>query len=292
MLGFWSGFEKQAMKEVASVGIIDVDGRKLLMGKRKDNGRWTNPGGHLEKGESPIKGAIREVHEEAGIRLHEDDLIHLKSKTVTKPGGEKLKIHAYKVFFGSDRLPRTTTKNDPDEEVFGWKWIPMPGGLPKAIRSNLHVPLGRNILLDNLNLSEPDETLKPSGSIKTAFWTGFQKEAAAIDSLLRQSRKMGRSGLHGGRRELSEKLTRELPQQAAQYGEKLKKKDDEKRASDKLPGGRADGEGDSNFHPKGLKKGQRHEMEHTDSPSLAKEIAKDHLKEDKAYYDKLEKIEK
>lgn len=178
MLDFWSGFEKRAMKEVATVGIIDVDGRKLLMGKRKDNGRWTNPGGHLEEGESPIVGAIREVHEEAGIRLGDDDLIHLKSKVVTKPGGEKLKIHAFKVFFGSDRLPKTTTRNDPDEEVHGWKWVPMPGGLPKDIRENLHVPLGRNVLLDNLNLSEPNETLKPSTALKTAFWAGFVKGVA------------------------------------------------------------------------------------------------------------------
>jgi 8-oxo-dGTP pyrophosphatase MutT (NUDIX family) len=178
MRDFWEGFQKRAMKEVATVGIIDVDGRKLLMGKRKDNGRWTNPGGHLDPGETPIHGAIREVKEEAGISLGEDDLIHIKSKTVTKPGGEKLKIHAFKVFFGSDRLPRTTTRNDPDDEVHGWKWIPMPGGLPKEIRDNLHVPLGRNILLDSLNLSEENETLKPAGGLKEAFWRGFRKGAA------------------------------------------------------------------------------------------------------------------
>lgn len=177
MREFWSGFKKEAMKQVASVGIIDVGGRKLLMGKRKDNGRWTNPGGHLEKGESPIEGAIREVKEEAGITLHEDDLIHLKSKVVTKPGGEKLKIHAFKVFFGSDRLPKTTTKNDPDEEVHSWQWFPMAGGLPAHVRTNLHVPLGRNILLDNLNLSASNETLKPAEGLKVAFWNGFLKGA-------------------------------------------------------------------------------------------------------------------
>lgn len=178
MRRFWSGFQKEAMRQVATVGLIDVDGRKLLMGLRKDNGRWTNPGGHLEKGESPIRGAIREVKEESGIKINEDDLVHLKSRVVTKPGGEKLKIHAFKVFFGSDRLPKTTTKHDPDEEVHEWKWIPMAGGLPKDVRSNLHVPLGRNVLLDNLNLSEPNETLKPAAGLKTAFWQGFQKGVA------------------------------------------------------------------------------------------------------------------
>jgi 8-oxo-dGTP pyrophosphatase MutT (NUDIX family) len=182
MRGFWQGFEKRAMKEVATVGIIDVDGRKLLMGKRRDNGKWTTPGGHLDKGEKPLQGAIREVFEEAGIRLGEDDLIHLKSRTINKytPSGpgEKMKVHAYKVFFGSDRLPKTTVRNDPDEEVHGWQWVPMAGGLPKEIREALHVPLGRNILLDNLNLSEPNETLKPAEGLKRVLEGSKGKDAA------------------------------------------------------------------------------------------------------------------
>lgn len=112
-----------------------------------------------------------------------------------------------------------------------------------------------------------------------------------IGGFWKNTRKMGRSGFQSSSSEIAEKLKREVPQQAAQHGDKLKK-DEEKKAADKLPGGKADGEPDSSFHPKDLKKGERHEMEHTDSPSMAREIAKDHLKEDKAYYDKLEKIEK
>src|SRR4051812_2730528 len=106
MQAFWGGFEKRAMKEVATVGIIDIDGRKILMGKRRDNGKWTGPGGHLEGKEKPIDGAIRETWEEAGIRLGDDDLIHVKSKLIKKPAGEKLRVHAFKVFVGTDHLPR------------------------------------------------------------------------------------------------------------------------------------------------------------------------------------------
>lgn len=40
-----------------------------------------------------------------------------------------------------------------------------------------------------------------------------------------------------------------------------------------------------------LKKGIKVEMEHTNDPKIAKEIAMDHISEDPAYYDKLEKIE-
>lgn len=177
MSGFWSGFQKRAMKEVSTVGIIDVDGRKLLMGKRKDNQKWTTPGGHLDPKEKPIDGAVREVFEESGIRLGDDDLIHVKSKTIRKytPSGpgEKMRIHAFKVFFGSGRLPKTTIRHDPDEEVYGWKWVPMAGGLPKDIRGNLHVPLGKNVLLDNLNLSPADETLKPAEGLAKAAQAAF-----------------------------------------------------------------------------------------------------------------------
>lgn len=41
-----------------------------------------------------------------------------------------------------------------------------------------------------------------------------------------------------------------------------------------------------------LKRGIKVEMEHTNDPSIAREIAKDHLMEDPDYYDKLEKMEK
>jgi 8-oxo-dGTP pyrophosphatase MutT (NUDIX family) len=170
MQGFWTGFEKSAMKQVSTVGIIAIDGKKILMGKRKDNQKWTTPGGHLDKGEKPIKGAIRETWEESGIDLDEDDLIHVKSITVKKPDGEKLKVHAFKAFLGSDELTKPTTENDPDDEVYSWKWVKMKPHLPKDILDNLHVPLGRNVLLDNLGI-------KPlAGEAKTAFWAGFTKE--------------------------------------------------------------------------------------------------------------------
>ena len=69
----------------------------------------------------------------------------------------------------------------------------------------------------------------------------------------------------------------------------------EKRAfkhKDQLPGGPADKKKPSDFDPKQLRKGQKHEMEHTTDPALAKEIASDHLAEKPRYYEKLLKAEK
>jgi septum formation protein len=51
-------------------GIIFSDGKKILLLKRAskgDNfGKWSIPGGKVEKGESPIDGAKRESKEECG----------------------------------------------------------------------------------------------------------------------------------------------------------------------------------------------------------------------------------
>lgn len=65
-----------------------------------------------------------------------------------------------------------------------------------------------------------------------------------------------------------------------------------KKAADELHGGAADGMPDSKFPQKALAQGAKHEHEHTDDDQIAKEIAKDHLQEDPAYYEKVEEIEK
>jgi shikimate kinase len=72
----------------------------------------------------------------------------------------------------------------------------------------------------------------------------------------------------------------------------LQKLQSQQKQADLLSGGEADGKADNKFSKKELTRGTRHEHEHTDNDQIAKEIAKDHLSEDAAYYDKQEKIEK
>lgn len=61
--------------------------------------------------------------------------------------------------------------------------------------------------------------------------------------------------------------------------------------SELLEGGIADNATDSQFDADALQKGIETELEHTSNTQMAKEIAKDHLTEDPAYYDKLPTIE-
>jgi hypothetical protein len=59
-----------------------------------------------------------------------------------------------------------------------------------------------------------------------------------------------------------------------------------------LKGGLADKVPDGAFNTRALQKGIKVEMEHTSDKRVAKEIAKDHLKENPKYYEYLEKMEK
>jgi len=64
-----------------------------------------------------------------------------------------------------------------------------------------------------------------------------------------------------------------------------------KTSADKIPGGKADDKPISQFDPAQIAKGKKVEMEHTDDPQLAKEIASDHLEEFGDYYTELDKME-
>ena len=65
------------MNTVAKVVIIDNDNNYLLM-KRSDHPTFDEdadlPGGTMEQGESSHDAAIREVQEEAGIKLNSEDI--------------------------------------------------------------------------------------------------------------------------------------------------------------------------------------------------------------------------
>jgi hypothetical protein len=61
--------------------------------------------------------------------------------------------------------------------------------------------------------------------------------------------------------------------------------------TDLLPGGRADRLRPGDFDRRQLAIGTRHELEHTRDRRLAREIAMDHLAEDRDYYRKLAKME-
>ena len=63
-----------SIKPAAAVAIIN-DKKELLMLHRKDNKKWTMPGGTMEFGESMTECALREVKEESGLNVEIKDII-------------------------------------------------------------------------------------------------------------------------------------------------------------------------------------------------------------------------
>jgi len=63
-----------SIKPAAAVAIFDKHDRLLLL-KRKDNYKWTMPGGTMDFGESLADCAIREVKEETGLDIEIVDTV-------------------------------------------------------------------------------------------------------------------------------------------------------------------------------------------------------------------------
>jgi 8-oxo-dGTP diphosphatase len=57
-----------SIRPAAAVALFDSAGNLLLL-RRKDNDKWTMPGGTLEFGESLTESATREVREETGFQI-------------------------------------------------------------------------------------------------------------------------------------------------------------------------------------------------------------------------------
>jgi 8-oxo-dGTP diphosphatase len=63
-----------SVKPAAAVALFDGEGRILLL-RRKDNDKWTMPGGTMDFGESLGQCAVREVREETGFDIEISGLI-------------------------------------------------------------------------------------------------------------------------------------------------------------------------------------------------------------------------
>lgn len=137
-VNFYRGSFKRASehsKRVSTVAIIK-DG-KLLMGKRRDNGKWTTPGGHLNEGENPFSGALREVKEETGLEL---DAKKLKRLNTIK--NDKLSVYGW-LYDADGEDISTSMKDDPDGEVHRWLFVDSKTKEDK----DLHVPRSKNNVL-------------------------------------------------------------------------------------------------------------------------------------------------
>lgn len=83
-----------------SVWMMNQNGEILLqkraMSKKQHPGKWSIVAGHIQAGETPIQGAIRETKEEVGIDVLEDELELIECK---KEEGDFPEVRQYNNYF-------------------------------------------------------------------------------------------------------------------------------------------------------------------------------------------------
>lgn len=126
--------------------IIVRRGDDILMGKRRDNGRWTLPGGHIEDNESHHQGAVRELMEETGLEAKK--LKFIGGRVVEPKQGQSVQLNIYQ--HHADPKARPTNKIDPDKEIQSFRWVSMKEPLDEEIAGNLQHP--GNAALQHLGL--------------------------------------------------------------------------------------------------------------------------------------------
>lgn len=111
--------------------VINTDG-EVLLGKRREDGIWTGPGGSSEGSETPEETLKREAFEEAQLEIYNYCLTPLP--TLTAADGKPVFCYLYAPVWEIDcqrhldptkkaKRVNLNVNLDPDREVPEWKWF-------------------------------------------------------------------------------------------------------------------------------------------------------------------------
>jgi 8-oxo-dGTP pyrophosphatase MutT (NUDIX family) len=103
------------------------------MGKRRDSDKWVFPAGHLEPGEDPAAGAIRELKEETNLDARH---VRLVGCVFIKERGVLLYL------FHADADGVVDCSGDPDQELSECGWHD-----PLELMDSLQIPPPHNCAL-------------------------------------------------------------------------------------------------------------------------------------------------
>lgn len=150
------------------VGVLVWKNKKLLLGKRLDQGReacWQFPGGHLEKNESVIDCAHREVLEETGLQIK-----HLRHLGFTNERFEMNQKQYIALFVSAEHHAGEVKVMEPDKcEV--WQWFDY-----KRLPSSLFIPI-------SLFLAQHSIATDLSASDKSDFNSRFSSTVEHLYSM-------------------------------------------------------------------------------------------------------------
>jgi 8-oxo-dGTP pyrophosphatase MutT (NUDIX family) len=100
--------------------VVGRRGTILLLHRRL--GRWLQPGGHIDPGESPPAAALRESEEETGLPLaHPTDGPRLLQVDVHDAALGHTHLDLCYLLFGPDTDPAPPPGESPDVRWYGWE---------------------------------------------------------------------------------------------------------------------------------------------------------------------------
>ncbi len=134
-------------RPLVGLGVIVRKGNALLYGLHiAKNGlrEWSFPGGHLEFGETPETGSIREVEEETGLIVHSPKFVCLTNDVFRDPERVEAEQKHYVTLFYV--VQYQSGSPIPEQGVFErWEWFGWgKHPLPLRIGTKQFINLGLN----------------------------------------------------------------------------------------------------------------------------------------------------
>lgn len=157
---------------IVTVGLISGD--EILTGQRRDNGLWTNPGGHVDEGEDIQDAACREVLEETGIEIEPRNLkLICAEKLISHRTGKEFVVFAY---CASVNKEKATSRLDPDKEFKQLKWVKISRETPELKPESRHAK--QDFVVEHIlgkynnseDFDEEDMVMNP-GKVDEALWS-------------------------------------------------------------------------------------------------------------------------
>lgn len=130
-MSLWAEARRHLANDETKIVCVAVRiGSRILTGQRRDNKKWTFPGGHLDIGETLSEGAARELKEEAGIDIDPSalELIEVKRYEDGR-NGQPFVVFAFETQLEGNQIP--LTHMDPDQEILQWKLVEMSQETPE-----------------------------------------------------------------------------------------------------------------------------------------------------------------
>lgn len=104
------------------VFVVEPINNKILIGRRKDNGLFAQPGGWLEHGEEWEECGSRELREETGLNIEPNRIKHIKTFNCFDPSENYHNVAIY-LYVEIHENELTDIRICEPEKCESWQWV-------------------------------------------------------------------------------------------------------------------------------------------------------------------------